>query len=380
MNERESMQKSHGESNVLISRQKNREEQLSIYETMYKNEAISQEDLSDVRRECEECRETFEQELDENLRKLYEIRPKVSGLQSAIDGYLEQVKSDPEVAKVVDDLLEKGYEEKRKEYEAKKDRATGKREIIEEIKSNQDARQNLEEILQLGKRITELNAIVNAEGVDENSKEYQAAKDELDKKVPDINTKKVEFAVIVGGFNKDKKQMTEEVLEDLLKGETKVDQDGKILVTDMLDERITIEGKNIENAEKGIKFNENCIQEITGKAPQQAENQGQENLEQEEQEKPGLFKRAKNFIRQLFAKKDPKKALPDPEQQEQVSQEGQQEAPEKKKEESSFIKYLRANQDDPVLKAVMEKKREEIEQTVKRAQEQKGTDDREGRE
>lgn len=380
MNERESMQKSHGESNLLINRQKNKEEQLSIYETMYKNEAISQEDLSDVRRECEECRETFEQELDENLRKLYEIRPKVSGLQSAIDGYLEQVKSDPEVAKVVDDLLEKGYEEKRKEYEAKKDRATGKREIIEEIKSNQDARQNLEEILQLGKRITELNAIVNAEGVDENSKEYQAAKDELDKKVPDINTKKVEFAVIVGGFNKDKKQMTEEVLEDLLKGETKVDQDGKILVTDMLDERITIEGKNIENAEKGIKFNENCIQEITGKAPQQAENQGQENLEQEEQEKPGLFKRAKNFIRQLFAKKDPKKALPDPEQQEQVSQEGQQEAPEKKKEESSFIKYLRANQDDPVLKAVMEKKREEIEQTVKRAQEQKGTDDREGRE
>lgn len=180
--------------------------------------------------------------------------------------------------------------------------------------------------------------------------------------------------------------MTEEVLDDLLKEEAKVGEDGKILVTDMLAERIEKEGQNIGNAERGIEFNENCIQEITGKAPQQAENQGQENLEQEEQEqpeeskKPGFFKRAKNFFRQLFAKEDPKKALPDPEQQEQVSKEGQQEAPEKKKEESSFIKYIRANQDDDVLKAVMEKRREEIEQAVKRAQEQKGNDDHGDRE
>lgn len=201
MNERESMQKSHGKSNILISRQKNREEQLSIYETMYNHEALSQDEMSDLRREYEVHSKNFERELDENLRKLYEIRPKVYGLQSVIDGYVEQVKSDPEVAKVVDDLLEKRYEEKRKEYEAKKDRATGKRVIIEKIKSNQDARQNLEAILKLGKRITELNKIVNAEGVDKNSQEYIDANDELKKIVPDINTKKVEFAAIVGGFD-----------------------------------------------------------------------------------------------------------------------------------------------------------------------------------
>ena len=384
MKERESMQKSHGESNILISRQKNREEQLSIYETMYTHEALSQEEMSDVRREYEVHSENFERELDEKLRKLYEIRPKVYGLQSVIDGYVEQVKSDPEVAKVVDDLLEKRYEEKRKEYEAKKDRATGKRVIIEKIKSSPEAQQNLEEILKLGTRITELNEIVNAKNVDKTSQKYQEAQTELAGQVIAIKYQKKEFAKIVGGFNKDKEQMTEEVLDDLLTGEAKVGEDGKILVTDMLAERIEKEGQNIGNAERGIEFNENCIQEITGKAPQQAENQGQENLEQEEQEqpeeskKPGFFKRAKNFFRQLFAKEDPKKALPDPEQQEQVSKEGQQEAPEKKKEESSFIKYIRANQDDDVLKAVMEKRREEIEQAVKRAQEQKENDDHGG--
>lgn len=367
-------------SNTFTARKANYE----LYKEMRDKKLISEEEFNTYLQSYDKENRLFIQDFKERTELMFETKAKVSGLQSAIDGYLEQTKSDPEVAKVVDDLLEKGYEEKRKEYEAKKDRATGKRVIIEEIKSNQDARQNLEEILKLGKKITELNAIVNAEGVDENSPKYQAAKDELDKIVPDINTKKVEFAVIVGGFDKEKKKMTEEVLEDLLKGETKVDKDEKILVTDMLDERITIEGKNIENAEKGIKFNENCIQEITGKAPQQAENQGQENLEQEEQEqpeeskKPGFFKRAKNFFGHLFAKEDPKKALPDPEQQEQVAKEGQQEAPEKKKEESSFIKYLRSNQDDAVLKAVMEKKREEIEQAVKRAQEQKGNDDHGG--
>lgn len=381
MKERESMQKSHGESNILISRQKNREEQLSIYETMYTHEALSQEEMSDVRREYEVHSENFERELDEKLRKLYEIRPKVYGLQSVIDGYVEQVKSDPEVAKVVDDLLEKRYEEKRKEYEAKKDRATGKRVIIEKIKSSPEAQQNLEEILKLGTRITELNEIVNAKNVDKTSQKYQEAQTELAGQVIAIKYQKKEFAKIVGGFNKDKEQMTEEVLDDLLTGEAKVGEDGKILVTDMLAERIEKEGQNIGNAERGIEFNENCIQEITGKAPQQAENQGQENLEQEQPEeskKPGFFKRAKNFFRQLFAKEDPKKALPDPEQQEQVSKEGQQEAPEKKKEESSFIKYIRANQDDDVLKAVMEKRREEIEQAVKRAQEQKENDDHGG--
>lgn len=250
-----------------------------------------------------------------------------------------------------------------------KKRAEDKKEIIEKIKNDPDAQQNLEEILKLGTRITKLNEIVNATAVDKNSQEYKRAKTELELKVIAINSKKDAFAKIVGGFNKDKKQMTEEVLEDLLKEKAKVGEDGKILVTDMLAERIEKEGQEIGNAERGIEFNEKRIQEITGKAPRQAENQGQENLEQEEQpeepKKPGFFKKFKNFLRQLFAKE----ALltpGNPERKGQVAQEGKpKDSPDEEKvsreeqqraakKDPEFIKYLRANPEDPLLTKIVE--------------------------
>lgn len=247
-----------------------------------------------------------------------------------------------------------------------KKRAEDKKKIIEKIKNDPDAQQNLEEILKLGTRITKLNEIVNAKDVDKNSQEYRRAKTELELKVIAINSKKDAFVKIVGGFNKDKKQMTEEVLEDLLKEKANVGEDGKILVTDMLAERIEKEGQEIGNAERGIEFNENRIQEITGKDPRQAENQGQENLEQEQPEepkKPGFFKKFKNFLKQLFAKE----ALltpGNPERKGQVAQEGKPSPDEAKvsreeqqraaKKDPEFIKYLRANPEDPLLTRIVE--------------------------
>lgn len=350
--------------NKLQAAQNNKEE----YENMLKAGAVTKEEYDGKVKE-------FDREIDEatgDIQRikddLYKIEIQVEGFQGQIDVFLNKVKENPEVAQVATELKEKKHKEKLEQFKKAKKRAEDKKEISEKIKNNPDAQQKLEEILELGKSITELNKIVNATDVDKNSQEYKKAQREVRRKVKAINTKKVKFAEIVGGFNEDKKQMTEEVLEDLLKGEAKVGKDGKILVTDMLAERIEKEGQNIGNAERGIEFNENRIQEITGKAPRQAENQGQENLEQEQPEepkKPGFFTKFKNFLRQLFAKEalltpgNPErkgqvaqegkpKDLPD---EEKVSREEQQRAAKKAQE---FIEYLRANPEDPLLTKIAE--------------------------
>lgn len=353
--------------NKLQAAQNNKEE----YENMLKAGAVTQEEYDGKVKE-------FDREIDEatgDIQRikddLYKIEIQVEVFQGQIDVFLNKVKENPEVAQVATELKVKKHKEKLEQCEKAKKRAEDKKEIIEKIKNDPDAQQNLEEILKLGTRITKLNKIVNATDVDKTSQKYKEAKTELELKVIAINSKKDAFAKIVGGFNEDKKQMTEKVLEDLLKEEAKVGEDGKILVTDMLAERIEKEGQEIGNAERGIEFNENRIQEITGKAPRQAENQGQENLEQEEQEqpeepkKPGFFTKFKNFLRQLFAKEalltpgNPErkgqvaqegkpKDLPD---EEKVSREEQQRAAKKAQE---FIEYLRANPEDPLLTKIAE--------------------------
>lgn len=353
--------------NKLQAAQNNKEE----YENMLKAGAVTKEEYDGKVKE-------FDREIDEatgDIQRikddLYKIEIQVEGFQCQIDVFLNKVKENPEVAQVATELKVKKHKEKLEQCEKAKKRAEDKKEIIEKIKNDPDAQQNLEEILKLGTRITKLNKIVNATNVDKNSHEYKEAKTELELKVIAINSKKDAFAKIVGGFNEDKKQMTEKVLEDLLKEEAKVGEDGKILVTDMLAERIEKEGQEIGNAERGIEFNENRIQEITGKAPRQAENQGQENLEQEEQEqpeepkKPGFFKKFKNFLRQLFAKE----ALltpGNPERKGQVAQEGKpKDSPDEEKvsreeqqraakKDPEFIKYLRANPEDPLLTKIVE--------------------------
>lgn len=353
--------------NKLQAAQNNKKE----YGNMLRDGAVTE-------KEYDEEVKKFDREIDEATRgiqiikdDLYEIEIQVEGFQGQIDVFLNKVKENPEVAQVATELKVKKHKEKLEQCEKAKKRAEDKKEIIEKIKNDPDAQQNLEEILKLGTRITKLNEIVNATDVDKNSQEYKGAKTELELKVIAINSKKDAFAKIVGGFNKDKKQMTEEVLEDLLKEKAKVGEDGKILVTDMLAERIEKEGQEIGNAERGIEFNEKRIQEITGKAPRQAENQGQENLEQEEQEqpeepkKPGFFKKFKNFLRQLFAKE----ALltpGNPERKGQVAQEGKpKDSPDEEKvsreeqqraakKDPEFIKYLRANPEDPLLTKIVE--------------------------
>lgn len=353
--------------NKLQAAQNNKKE----YENMLRDGAVTKEEYDEKVKE-------FDREIDEATRDiqriedaLYEIEIQVEGFQGQIEVFLNKVKENPEVAQVATELKVKKHKEKLEQCEKAKKRAEDKKEIIEKIKNDPDAQQNLEEILKLGTRITKLNEIVNATAVDKNSQEYKGAKTELELKVIAINSKKDAFAKIVGGFNKDKKQMTEEVLEDLLKEKAKVGEDGKILVTDMLAERIEKEGQEIGNAERGIEFNEKRIQEITGKAPRQAENQGQENLEQEEQEqpeepkKPGFFKKFKNFLRQLFAKE----ALltpGNPERKGQVAQEGKpKDSPDEEKvsreeqqraakKDPEFIKYLRANPEDPLLTKIVE--------------------------
>lgn len=351
--------------NKLQAAQNNKRE----YENMLRYGAVTKEEYDEKVKE-------FDREIDEATRDiqriedaLYEIKIQVEGFQGQIDVFLDKVKENPEVAQVATELKVKKHKEKSEQCEKAKKRAEDKKEIIEKIKNDPDAQQKLEEILELGTRITKLNEIVNARDADKNSQEYKKAKTELELKGIAINSKKDAFAEIVGGFNEDKKQMTEEVLEDLLKEKAKVGEDGKILVTDMLAERIEKEGQEIGNAERGIEFNENRIQEITGKAPRQAENQGQENLEQEEQEqpeepkKPGFFKKFKNFLRQLFAKE----ALltpGNPERKGQVAQEGKPSPDEAKvsreeqqraaKKDPEFIKYLRANPEDPLLTRIVE--------------------------
>lgn len=351
--------------NKLQAAQNNKEG----YGNLLRNGAVTKEEydgkVKDFDREIAEATREIQGINDD----LYTIKIQVEGLQGQIDVFLDKVKENPEVAQVATELKVKKHKEKSEQCEKAKKRAEDKKEIIEKIKNDPDAQQKLEEILELGTRITKLNEIVNASDVDKNSQEYKKAKTELELKGIAINSKKDAFAKIVGGFNEDKKQMTEEVLEDLLKEKAKVGEDGKILVTDMLAERIEKEGQEIGNAERGIEFNENRIQEITGKAPRQAENQGQENLEQEEQEqpeepkKPGFFKKFKNFLRQLFAKE----ALltpGNPERKGQVAQEGKPSPDEAKvsreeqqraaKKDPEFIKYLRANPADPLLTNIVE--------------------------
>lgn len=348
--------------NKLQAAQNNKEG----YGNLLRNGAVTKEEYDGKVKE-------FDREIDEATRDmqgiedaLYQIKIQVEGFQGQIDVFLNKVKENPEVAQVATELKVKKHKEKLEQCEKAKKRAEDKKKIIEKIKNDPDAQQNLEEILKLGTRITKLNEIVNAKDVDKNSQEYRRAKTELELKVIAINSKKDAFVKIVGGFNKDKKQMTEEVLEDLLKEKAKVGEDGKILVTDMLAERIEKEGQEIGNAERGIEFNENRIQEITGKDPRQAENQGQENLEQEQPEepkKPGFFKKFKNFLKQLFAKE----ALltpGNPERKGQVAQEGKPSPDEAKvsreeqqraaKKDPEFIKYLRANPEDPLLTRIVE--------------------------
>lgn len=353
--------------NKLQAAQNNKKE----YENMLRDGAVTKEEYDEKVKE-------FDREIDEATRDiqriedaLYEIKIQVEGFQGQIDVFLDKVKENPEVAQVATELKEKKHKEKLEQYKKAKKRAEDKKEIIEKIKNDPDAQQNLEEILKLGKEITELNEKLNDKNADKTSQEYKKAEREVQRKVKDINSKKETFAKIVGGFKEDKKQMTEEVLEDLLKEKAKVGEDGKILVTDMLAERIEKEGQNIGNAERGIEFNEKRIQEITGKAPRQAENQGQENLEQEEQEqpeepkKPGFFKKIKNFLKQLFAKE----ALLTPGNQErkgQVAQEGKpKDSPDEEKvsreeqqraakKAQEFIEYLRANPEDPLLTKIAE--------------------------
>lgn len=348
--------------NKLQATQNNKEG----YGNLLRNGAVTKEEYDGKVKE-------FDREIDEATRDmqgiedaLYQIKIQVEGFQGQIDVFLNKVKENPEVAQVATELKVKKHKEKLEQCEKAKKRAEDKKKIIEKIKNDPDAQQNLEEILKLGTRITKLNEIVNAKDVDKNSQEYRRAKTELELKVIAINSKKDAFVKIVGGFNKDKKQMTEEVLEDLLKEKAKVGEDGKILVTDMLAERIEKEGQEIGNAERGIEFNENRIQEITGKDPRQAENQGQENLEQEQPEepkKPGFFKKFKNFLKQLFAKE----ALltpGNPERKGQVAQEGKPSPDEAKvsreeqqraaKKDPEFIKYLRANPEDPLLTRIVE--------------------------
>lgn len=348
--------------NKLQAAQNNKEG----YGNLLRNGAVTKEEYDGKVKE-------FDREIDEATRDmqgiedaLYQIKIQVEGFQGQIDVFLNKVKENPEVAQVATELKVKKHKEKLEQCEKAKKRAEDKKKIIEKIKNDPDAQQNLEEILKLGTRITKLNEIVNAKDVDKNSQEYRRAKTELELKVIAINSKKDAFVKIVGGFNKDKKQMTEEVLEDLLKEKANVGEDGKILVTDMLAERIEKEGQEIGNAERGIEFNENRIQEITGKDPRQAENQGQENLEQEQPEepkKPGFFKKFKNFLKQLFAKE----ALltpGNPERKGQVAQEGKPSPDEAKvsreeqqraaKKDPEFIKYLRANPEDPLLTRIVE--------------------------
>lgn len=348
--------------NKLQAAQNNKEG----YGNLLRNGAVTKEEYDGKVKE-------FDREIDEDTRDmqgiedaLYQIKIQVEGFQGQIDVFLNKVKENPEVAQVATELKVKKHKEKLEQCEKAKKRAEDKKKIIEKIKNDPDAQQNLEEILKLGTRITKLNEIVNAKDVDKNSQEYRRAKTELELKVIAINSKKDAFVKIVGGFNKDKKQMTEEVLEDLLKEKAKVGEDGKILVTDMLAERIEKEGQEIGNAERGIEFNENRIQEITGKDPRQAENQGQENLEQEQPEepkKPGFFKKFKNFLKQLFAKE----ALltpGNPERKGQGAQEGKPSPDEAKvsreeqqraaKKDPEFIKYLRANPEDPLLTRIVE--------------------------
>lgn len=366
--ERAHFEKICGEVLIMKRTINTRRENNSTRRAMFDKGLYTQEEYDGAIEPEDDEYKNYVEKYKRSINLMRESRAKVRGLQSEIDQYLEQAKSSPEVAQVATELKEKKHKEKLEQFKKAKKRAEDKKEIIEKIKNNPDAQQNLEEILKLGKRITELNAIVNDKDVDKNSQEYIDANEELKKIVPDIKAKKLKFAEIVGDFNEDKKQMTEEVLEDLLKGEAKVGKDGKILVTDMLAERIEKEGQNIGNAERGIEFNENRIQEITGKAPRQAENQGQENLEQEEQEqpkepkKPGFFKKFKNFLRQLFAKE----ALltpGNPERKGQVAQEGKSPDEEKvsreeqqraAKKAQEFIEYLRANPEDPLLTKIAE--------------------------
>ena len=136
--------------NKLQAAQNNKRE----YENMLRYGAVTKEEYDEKVKE-------FDREIDEATRDiqriedaLYEIKIQVEGFQGQIDVFLDKVKENPEVAQVATELKVKKHKEKSEQCEKAKKRAEDKKEIIEKIKNDPDAQQKLEEILELGTRIT----------------------------------------------------------------------------------------------------------------------------------------------------------------------------------------------------------------------------------
>lgn len=297
----------------------NLEERRKILEDAGQEETINSEGLTSRIEKQGEIIKEKEISIKGIFAELTVLKNQMEAEQNAMRLYIEKEIKDPKVAKCFYKLLEEEYTKKKEEYEKEKDKALGKQEIIGKIKNDPGAQKALGEILELSellklrKERTKLEAIVNGENADKNSKEYQDADSKLKRINKDTRTiseedllrKKDSFVDVLGGFDceEEKKKTIKEVLEDFIQADLKVDEEGKVIMPDMLEERQKIEGDNIKSAEEGISFNTKNIkriQKIIGKGSQQVENIGQ--AKQGKQKKQGIFKR---FFKRLFAKQLP---------------------------------------------------------------------------
>lgn len=323
-----------------------------------------------------------EGKIKELLAELTVLKDQMEAGQSAMRSYIEKEIKDPKVAKCFYKLLEEEYTKKKEEYEKEKDKALGKQEIIGKIKNDPGAQKALGEILELSellelrKERTELETIVNDANADKNSKEYQEADSKLKRinkdtrtiSEEDLSRKKDSFVDVLGGFDceGEKKKTIKEVLEDFIQADLKVDEEGKVLMPDMLEERQKIEGDNIKKAEEGISFNTKNIkriQKIIGKGSQQVENIGQ--AKQDKQKKQGIFKR---LFKKWFAKQLP-------EGQEEPEPEPAQEDPYKKFADTIKVSHQKG---DAYTEGILDYFRESIEPP--KQQSNQGKDGPEGRE
>ena len=299
------------------------------------------------------------------LAELTVLKDKMEAGQSVMRSYIEKEIQDPKVAKCFYKLLEEEYTKKKEDHEKEKDNALGKQEIIGKIKNDPGAQKALGEILELSellklrKEKTQLEEIVN--NADKNSEEYKDADSKLKRinedtreiSEEDLLRKKDSFVDVLGGFDceEEKKKTIKEVLEDFIQADLKVDEEGKVLMPDMLEERQKIEGDNIKKAEEGISFNTKNIkriQKIIGKGSQQVENIGQ--AKQDKQKKQGIFKR---LFKKWFAKQ-----LPEGQEELEPEPEPAQEDPYKKFADTIKVSHQKG---DAYTEGILDYFRESIE-------------------
>lgn len=327
------------QKNKLQAAQNNKKE----YENMLECGAIKKDQYDDAVEQCDSEIAEATRNIQRIKNALYKIKIQVEGVQGQIDVFLDKVKENPEVAKVVCTL-------KKEKYEAIKAKATAKKAIISEIKGNALAQQKLEELLKLCEKIAKLEEITKDVNANKNSKRYQKALNDIAPIQQELDTKKNDFVERFGWDDKNKKEITKEVLEDILKAEIKVGQDKKISVLTMLDDQIVVADNNIEVANNNIK---NVDEEISRNEKQEnlEQNEEQENLEQNEPKKQGFFAGLRNFFKTLFERKPKTLSEGEPvikgqqetpkSKPEQVKEE-HQETPEKKQREDFYNRlYVR---------------------------------------